>query len=65
MEVIQRVNFVGLSVGWLPYFVGKLKVFPLFLSGILQLSVRAEAWIASDFIDHLFIFVLSYILFYF
>lgn len=35
MEVIQRVDFVGLSVGWLPYFVGKLKVFALFLSGIL------------------------------
>jgi len=58
MKVIQRVDFVGLSVGWLPYFVGKLNVFALFLSGILQLSIWAEAWIASDFIDHLFIFVL-------
>lgn len=43
MVVVERINFVGLSGSCLPDLVGKLKVFALLLSRILEFAVTAES----------------------
>jgi hypothetical protein len=55
MIVVEGIDFVGLSGSSLPDLVGKLKVLALLLSGILELAVTTETWIACNFIDHVFV----------
>lgn len=52
LKVFEMFDLVALAYCCRPNLIGFLKVFPLFLGGIFQFTIRPETCVAYDFVHH-------------